>query len=368
MTMLYDTVDAKGFRITNDGYLVAEASVARTGIQLYSAGELAMDGDPNRVVRVYRSPEEVFAADAMASYAHRPVTVDHPTEMIDASNWKQYAKGQTGDEVVRDGEYVRVPLLLMDSQAISDFNAGKRELSMGYTMDLEIRDGKTKDGDSFDAVQTNLRMNHLALVSRARGGSELRLGDRTQEDSPMSDNVKLTTVTVDGLSVETTDAGAQAISKLSQDLADAHKATTDSAEAHITALAAKDKELATKDAEIDALKAKVLTDADLDKKVNDRADLIATAKGIADKDYTGMSANDIRKSAVTAKLGTEAIDGKSEDYIAARFDILAEDSTQDGVRKVLRDGDQKPKATSVDQAHAEMVSGIGNAWKAKEVA
>ena len=367
MTMLFDAVDAKGFRITKDGYLVAEASVARTGIQLYSAGELAMDGDPNRVVRVYRPPEEVFSAEAMASYAHRPVTVDHPTQMIDAANWKQYAKGQTGDEVVRDGEYVRVPLLLMDAEAISDFNAGKKELSMGYTMDLQIGDGKTKDGDTYDAVQTNLRMNHLALVSRARGGSELRLGDRIKEDSTMSD-VKLTTITVDGLSVETTDAGAQAISKLSKDLADAHKAATDSAEAHKTALAAKDKDLAGKDAEIDDLKAKTLTDADLDKKVNDRADLIATAKGIADKDYTGMSANDIRKTAVSAKIGTEAIDGKSEDYISARFDILAEDSNQDPVRKTLRDGDPKPKATTVDQAHAEMVAGIGSAWKNKEVA
>ena len=132
MTMLFDAVDAKGFRITKDGYLVAEASLARTGIQLYSARELAMDGDPNRVVRVYRPPEEVFSAEAMTSYAHRPVTVDHPTQMIDAANWKQYAKGQTGDEVVRDGEYVRVPLLLMDAEAISDFNAGKKELSIGY--------------------------------------------------------------------------------------------------------------------------------------------------------------------------------------------------------------------------------------------
>jgi hypothetical protein len=368
MTMLFDTVDASGFRITNDGYLVAEANVARTGIQLYSAGELGMDGDPNKVIRVYRPPEEVFSADAMASYAHRPVTNDHPTEMIDASNWKQYAKGQTGDEVIRDGEYVRVPLLLMDAEAIADFNRGKKELSMGYKMDLVVGDGKTPDGDKYDAMQTNLRMNHLALVSRARGGSELRLGDRKKEDSNMSDGTKLTTITVDGLSVETTDAGAQAISKLNKDLADAHTAAQESTTAHTEALAAKDKELAAKDAEIDDLKGKILTDADLDKQVNDRADLIAVAKSIADKDYTGMSASDIRKTAVSAKLTPEVIDGKSEDYIAARFDILAEDAKQDPVRKQLRDGDPQPKPTTVDQAHAEMVSGLESAWKGKEVA
>lgn len=362
--MLYDTIDASGARLTKDGYLVAEAAVARTGIQLYRAGELGMDGPPDAIKRVYRPPEEVFAADAMASYAHRPVTVDHPTVMVDATNWKDYAKGQTGDEVLRDGEFVRVPLMLMDKQAIGDWADGKRELSMGYTMDLQVKDGKTPDGEPYDAVQTNLRMNHLALVSRARGGSKLRLGDTKPEDSSMSD-VKLTTITVDGLSVETTDAGAQAISKLSKDLADAQKAADTAAENHTTELKAKDTELATKDAEIDGLKKKQLSAEDLDKLVKDRGDLIATAKQIADKDYTGMSDNDIRKTAVAANLGQEAVDGKSEDYIQARFDILAEDTESDPVRKALKDG-AAPKPATVDSAHAGMINDLQNAWKGGE--
>ncbi len=362
--MLFDTVDATGARLTRDGFLVAEAAVARTGIQLYSAGELGMDGDENAVVRVYRPPEEVFAADAMASYAHRPVTVDHPGDMVDASTWKDHARGQTGDEVLRDGEFVRVPLMLMDKEAIEDWREGKRELSMGYTMDLKIADGQTPDGEQYDAIQTNLRMNHLALVSRARGGSKLRLGDIKPEDSSMSD-VKLTTITVDGLSVETTDAGAQAISKLSTELADARKAEVKAAEAHTTALKLKDTELATKDAEIDTLKKAVLSDEDLDKLVKDRGDLVAVAKQVADKDYTGMSDNDIRKAAVAAKLGQEAVDGKSDDYIQARFDILSEDAGIDPVRKVLKDG-PKPKLESVDTAHAGMVTHLQDAWKGGE--
>lgn len=362
--MLYDTIDASGARLTKDGYLVAEANVARTGIQLYSADELGMTDRSGEVIRVYRPPEEVFAADAMASYAHRPVTVDHPHQLVDASNWKDHAKGQTGDEVLRDGEFVRVPLMLMDEQAIDDWRAGKRELSMGYTMDLDITDGETEDGQHYDAIQRNLRMNHLALVSRARGGSKLRLGDNTPEDSRMSDT-KLTTVMVDGLSVETTDAGAQAISKLTKELADAHKAAEDAGTAHTEALAAKDKELAQKDAEIDALKGKILSDEDLDKRVKDRADLIATAKTIADKDYTGMSDSDIRKAAVSAKLGSKAVDGKSDDYILARFDILSEDASQDGVRRVLRSGDAAP-VDNVSKAHDSMINDLQNAWKGGE--
>ena len=360
--ILYDTIDFSGARMTNAGYLAAEAKVARTGIQLYSAAELGLvDGDPARVIRVYRPPEEVFAADAMASYAHRPVTVGHPPEMVDASNWKEHARGQTGAEVLRDGEFVRVPMLLMDSQAIDEWRDGKRQLSMGYTMDLKMGEGVTDKGEKFDATQINLRMNHLALVSRARGGSKLRLGDNKPEDSNMSE-VKLTTILVDGLSVETTEPGATAISKLISDLVDAHQVTVDAAETHKTELATKDTELATKDAEIDTLKKSQLSDEDLDRKVKDRGDLIAKAKQIADKDYAGMSKDDIRKSAVAAKLGQDAITDKSAEYISARFDILVEDAGQDPVRKILRDGEIH-KPGNADEAHAAMVTDMTDAWK-----
>jgi len=360
--MLYDAVETDGIRITNDGYLVAEARVARTGIQLYSAGELGMDGEQARVVRVYRPPEEVFAADAMASYAHRPITSDHPTELVDASNWQQYAKGQTGDEVLRDGEFVRVPIMLMDKAAIADHSNGKRQLSMGYTMDLDTTAGTTPEGEQYDAVQTNLRMNHLALVSLARGGSALKLGDNHMENSKIMSDTKLTTVTVDGLSVETTDAGAQAISKLQTELADARNTVETTGATHQTELAAKDTELASKDAEIDTLKASQLSDDDLDKKVNDRADLIAVAKQVADKDYTGLSDTDIRKTAVAAKLGQDTVDGKSDDYISARFDILSEDANQDPVRRVVR-GNVPPVGDSVEQAHTAMIDNMQNAYK-----
>jgi len=104
-----------------------------------------------------------------------------------------------------------------------------------------------------------------------------------------------------------------------------------------------------------------LSDADIDKRVIDRADLIATAKQIADKDYTGLSDEEIKSAAVVAKLGQATVDGKSADYISARFDILSEDATQDPVRKVIKNG-EVVTGDSVDQAHAAMVDGLQNAW------
>lgn len=342
--ILHDSVSVGAVRRTSDGYLVADAKVARTGIQEYLGREVGRPDIP--VVRVYRPPEEVFHRDAMRSYAHRPVTVDHPAAMVDATTWKAVSVGQTGDDIVRDGESVRVPLVLMDGAAIKAWEAGKRELSMGYTAELVFGDGVTPDGEPYDAVQTNLRMNHLALVDRGRAGSEHRIGDQRRLDSAETgapnpkeksmNDVKTRTVLVDGLSVETTDAGAQAITKLLADVKDARAAAEAAKADAVKAVEAKDAELAKRDAEIESLKAKVLDAAALDELVAKRSALLADASRVHAGDYTGKSESEIRKAVVVAKLGDAAVADKSDAYIHARFDVLVEDSKRDPVFKTLQ--------------------------------
>jgi hypothetical protein len=258
-------------------------------------------------------------------------------------------------------------------KAVDAVKSGQRELSVGYNTDIEFENGVSPTGEQYDAKMTNIVVDHVAIVPRARGGTELRIGDWSSADSNYSSrglntkegnhmpDVKLTTVTVDGFSVETTDAGAQAIARLSKDLADERASKARAETAHAEALKAKDKELATKDAKIEELGKKVMSDEAMDKAVKDRADLITTAKGIADVDYSGKTADDIRKMAVVAKLGADSVKDKSADYIAARFDILAEDAGADPVRRALKTGDKSKKET-VD-AYDAYVERISNAYK-----
>lgn len=339
-----DKVSTSAVRKTSDGYLVADAAVARTGIQNYLGKEVGKPDMP--IVRVYRPQDSVFAKDAMKTYAHRPMTNDHPSVAVNADNWKDYAVGQTGGDVMRDGEFVRVPLVLMDQKAINDWESGKVELSMGYSADIVFKAGVTDSGEEYDAIQTNLHMNHLALVDKARGGDKLRIGDsgnadiihpaHKDEGGHMAD---LRKVLVDGLPVETTEAGETAINLLKAKVADADKASAALVSDHAEAVAAKDAEIAKKDAEIDALKGKVMDAAALDAAVTARADLIAKAKTVADQDYAGKSEAEIRKMAVAKKFGDAAIAGKSDDYVSARFDIAVEDSaTADPVRQAVKDG------------------------------
>jgi hypothetical protein len=172
----------------SDGALMATPRVGRIGIQLYRGDEL---GKPDMsVVRVWRPEDEVMNKDAMATLTHRPVTNDHPPVPVTKDNWKKYAVGNTGDTVARDGEFIRVPMMLSDGSAIKDFQDGKKELSLGYTSNLEWRNGTTPQGDQYDAVQTNIRINHLAVVDAARGGSKLAIGDSTNVNQPAIDTAK----------------------------------------------------------------------------------------------------------------------------------------------------------------------------------
>lgn len=353
---LFDAVTASATRRTSDGYLVADVRAARTGIQEYRGYELERpDLD---VVRVYRPEAEVFSRDSLATYAYKPATNDHPSHLVTADTWKADSIGQIGEQVVRDGDHVRVPLVLMDAAAIADYERGKCDLSMGYEAEIVFQDGQTPDGQPYDAIQKNIRINHIALVDTGRAGST-RIGDKRgpgAEDHahnpkgghPMADVKK---VIVDGLTIETTEQGAQVIEKLQVQL-------TDAGTAHSKQLADKDAELAKKDAEIDSLKAKVLTDADIDARVQERADLIAVAKSIADADYSGKSAEEIRAAVVKAKFGDAAVADKSPDYVKARFDILVEDSGNqpDPVRQAL--ADNKQTVTDADGAYAAYVQSL----------
>jgi hypothetical protein len=168
------TIDAK--RRTNDGYLVVNARVARAdNIQLYAGDEV---GKPDMsVVRVFRPADEVFATDTMESFAHRPVTLGHPAQAVSATNWRDVAKGWSDAEVVRDGEFVRVSMLLADAETILAVENGTRELSMGYDCQLDWKSGVTPTGEAYDAIQRKIRSNHIAVVPQARGGKELRIGD-----------------------------------------------------------------------------------------------------------------------------------------------------------------------------------------------
>lgn len=361
MIRMYDKIeidDGSKVRFLANGYLSAMPRIARTGIQVYHGSECGRkDMD---TVRVYRPAEEVFNVDAAHTYTHLPLTLDHPTVQVDSSNWKKYAVGETGDEVLRDGNAVRVPMMLRDSKAITAFRQGVNQLSVGYDCAMEWTDGVTDDGEKYDAIQRNIRANHLAIVTAARGGSALTIGDGDENEDVvyfdqqgakiMNERVlNVKTILVDGLEVQVLDSAAPVIQRTIsglelrfQTLQDEHRKLGDEFKKKVkegedddedsakkdAALKAKDATIEQRDGEISTLKKQLqdAKDASSPKAIDDAA---RERAGVIDKANTimgtrlktdGMTVADIRRSVVDAKIGN--CKEWSDDRVIGAFDAM----------------------------------------------
>lgn len=153
-----------------EGYLICrDVPINRTGEQDYLARELGLDGDPERVVKVYRLPEDVFAPAALASFEGKDVTNSHPPEMLTAENQAAYSKGHL-ENVRRVGDNTVADLFIKDPMLVSQVESGAmREVSCGYNCNFE----PYLDGYK----QTRIRGNHLAIVPRGRAGGSVSIHD-----------------------------------------------------------------------------------------------------------------------------------------------------------------------------------------------
>jgi hypothetical protein len=375
---LGQAVEISGVRETRNGSLVMQARAARGGnVQDYLGAEV---GKPEMaVVRVYRDADEVFHKDSLKTFAHKAVTLGHPAEPVTSRTWKDVARGHTGDEVLRDGEFVKIPMLVADQVAIDAVRGGTRELSMGYQCDLDFTAGTSPSGEVYDARQVHITIDHVAIVPLGRAGPDCRIGDGLPADgktmrplTPIADTrtVSMKTHLIDGHAVEMSDAAIIAVSNLQKQngtlVADNLSLTT--------SLTAANTAVQTKDGEIAALKQKLvdaeMTPAKLDAAVATRAKVIGDARKIAGESLVvdGKTDAEIRRAAVATKLG-DAATALSDEAVAGAFLTFAHDAKPDPLRQMVGDGltqqtvgDAKAKA---DAAQAKRTADLRNAWKGK---
>lgn len=196
MKNVYRTDDRGSLRspkMTPQGFLRVDGHAARVGIYRYRND----DGSPRFELR---PREEVHNADSLASYDSASVTLEHPVDgEVTADNVRRHEVGTVSGEARADGDYVATVMVVKDAKAIKAVRSGKQELSPGYRIDLDETPGfdaryATTDNPKgrYDAVQRNIRVNHLAIVDRARGGSTTRMR-MDAADEVRLDSGKLTT-------------------------------------------------------------------------------------------------------------------------------------------------------------------------------
>lgn len=151
-------------RVTVDGAVRFDAVLTRTGVFTYSDGV--------KTWREYRAPEEVFAPASLASFELVPVTDDHPREFVTADNAEQYVKGRTAEgSIKRDGNNMVGALIIDDRKLLGKVDAGKAEVSNGYECVVIWGAGVSPEGERYDARQTEIVGNHVAVVDAGRAGN-----------------------------------------------------------------------------------------------------------------------------------------------------------------------------------------------------
>jgi hypothetical protein len=161
---------------TPEGYLLCEeVPISRAGLMQYMAGEIPLEPSRDGLIRVERTPDEVFHPDTLASFNGKPVTMGkHPPSLITPHTHKAYAVGTMFN--VRRGEglrddYMFADLLITDAQAIRTLDGAHPELSCGYDAEYEqLEPGRGR--------QHKIIGNHVTILDdKGRCGPTCSIGD-----------------------------------------------------------------------------------------------------------------------------------------------------------------------------------------------
>jgi len=181
-----DSVALDKTYFTEGGYLIDNPIVTCCGVFEYQAE----DGSIRREARL---PEHVFCPKSLASYKGKPIILTHQTSkggLVDKDNVREEIVGTILSEGYRDGDNVRAEIVLHDIDLVKQFPF--RELSLSYIPQMEIAAGEYR-GQPYDEIQTNIVINNLAIVSKARAGEHARLnldGEKGGEEMSEEQNGK----------------------------------------------------------------------------------------------------------------------------------------------------------------------------------
>ena len=165
---------------TDEGYLIDHPILTSCGIFEYTNP----DGSIRRELRL---PEHVFAESSLASYKGKPIIITHDAGVVDKDNVEDEQIGTILSAGYRDGDDVRAEIIIHNTDEMK--KCGLKELSLGYNLD-SIEEPGIWNGEPYDSIQTNITINHLALVANARAGEQARLNIDGSDNSDTGPTLK----------------------------------------------------------------------------------------------------------------------------------------------------------------------------------
>jgi uncharacterized protein len=335
--MRYDMAGLRGVRMHPAGFLLVDARPTRTGIFRYQRADGTVRSE-------YRPPDEVSHVDSISTMRGASVTDMHPAGgRVNPQNVHTLEVGSVTD-VQMDGAFVRAELVVKRADAIEAVRAKKRvELSCGYHCDFDATPGVTPTGERYDGVQRNIRYNHVALLpaGTARGGSEcaMRLDandavlvdelfdapEKTPSDGsePRADQGDtMRKIVIGGVSFEAPEQTAQAVENVLTE----NKTRLDSVTSELERTKAKADALTADIEKEKKLRTDALDPQRIAAAVQQRVSLERSAQRVLGDELKldGLSDREIQEKVVLHVHKDAKLEGKSADYIAARFDSVLE--------------------------------------------
>ena len=137
--------------------------------------------EPDRIYQVYRPEEEI--KKAANTFKLVPLVDDHA--MLGPAFTPAEQKGVhgvLGEDIQERNGTLFADVKIFSEQLKREIQDGKKELSLGYFCKYDLTPGQY-NGMHYDAVQRDLKGNHIALVDNGRMGHDVRVMDAMAFDA-----------------------------------------------------------------------------------------------------------------------------------------------------------------------------------------
>lgn len=391
--MRYDVMPLARPEITPDGFVRSQGMITRAGIFTYRRH----DGS---LVRELRPPEQVFRADSLRSFSGMPLTLDHPPDNLTPKTVADHQVG-TVSSPTRISNHVRADIVILREDAIrAVMKEGKDKLSCGYRTTVIDQGGTFTHADGteerFDAVQTDILGNHVALCDNPRAGpsARIRVDDAIADISPEPKGGKpmLVEITINGRTYKVDSAVAEQMKAdglIDTKKADEKKDEKKDDDPNVRALKEKQDENDRLRGEKAALQAKLdekeKKDADNKKRsdsndsIRQRVELCAIAAPILQKkldDLLDMDDLAIMRAVIEKQAPKMKLDNESEAFVRGVFQTIAQTrvDTSKELQTLINQGRESDKkggdddwSTKADQARENAIRATQDAWKPKSL-
>lgn len=164
----------------NGWTLISGNPISKVGVFPYLGSQISPQLEPDKIYNVYRPEEELSDPETINSFKLVPWTDEHAmlgdeSQGLTAAERKG-VQGVIGENVYFEDGYLKANLKVFSNRLAALIDGGKKDLSIGYRCLYDIVTG-VYNGVRYDAIQRQIRGNHVALVTEGRSGRDVSVLD-----------------------------------------------------------------------------------------------------------------------------------------------------------------------------------------------